>query len=100
MYFSMYFWRNWLHVACFLFQQKIDTVCFIFNLPVLKLITWRTGSLVKLGHQGRIERGKVTLPPFPHSDYFFNDEIYLGYSAAIPGKLKDHLASWPLQRQP
>ena len=30
----------------FLFQQKIDTLCFIFNLPVLKLITLQKGSLV------------------------------------------------------
>ena len=30
----------------FLFQHKIDTLCFIFNLPVLKLITLQTGSLV------------------------------------------------------
>jgi len=42
---------------------------------------------------------KVILPPFTHSNYFFN-QIYLGYSAAIPGKLLDHLAFWPLQRQP
>ena len=30
----------------FLFQQKIDTLCFISNLPVLQLITPPTGSLV------------------------------------------------------
>ena len=30
----------------FVFQQKFDTLCFIFNLPVLQLITPRTGSLV------------------------------------------------------
>ena len=30
----------------FFFQQKIDTLSFIFNLPVLKLITLPTGLLV------------------------------------------------------
>ena len=40
-------------------------------------------------------RGKVTFP----MNSFVN-EIYLGYSAAISGKLMDQLASWPPQRQP
>ena len=31
---------------------------------------------------------------------FISYEIYLGYSAATPGKFLDHLASWLLQRQP
>ena len=31
---------------------------------------------------------------------FFSDEVYLGYSAAIPGKLLDQLAASPPQRQP
>ena len=31
---------------------------------------------------------------------FFSDEVYLGYSAAIPGKLLDPLATWLPQRRP
>ena len=41
-------------------------------------------------------REKVTFP----TTSFFNEEIYLGYSVAIPGKLLDHSAPWPPQRQP
>ena len=32
---SVYFWRNWLPVTCFLYQPKIDAICSIFNLSVL-----------------------------------------------------------------
>ena len=41
-------------------------------------------------------REKVTFP----TTSVFNEEIYLGYSVAIAGKLLDHLAPWPPQRQP
>ena len=40
-------------------------------------------------------RGKVTFP----TTSFLNEEVYLGYNAAISGKLLDHLAPWPPQRQ-
>ena len=34
------------------------------------------------------------------TSFFLSDEVYLGYGAAIPGKLLDQLAAWPPQRQP
>ena len=51
-----------------------------------------------LGIEGQRGHGKSLFSISPFT--FFNDEIYLGYSAAISGKLLDHLAPWPPQRQP
>ena len=48
--------------------------------------------LTCLGHQDELLH--------PTRSNFFSDEINLGHSAAIPGKLSYHLASWPPKRQP
>ena len=58
---------------------------------LLQLITLPTGSLVWGIEEESLHSIRIN---------FFSDEIYLGYNAAIPGKLSDHLASWPPQRQP
>ena len=88
MYFSIYFSRNWIPVTRFFYQMEIDTKCLIYFL--CPLTNYLANRFIYLGH-----RGKVTFP----TNGFVN-EIYLGYSAAISGKLLDQLASSPLQRQP
>ena len=77
----------------FFYQMEIDTVCLIYFL--CPLTNYLANRLIYLGHRGRTGRGKVSFP----TNRFVN-EIYLGYSAAISGKLLDQLASLPPQRQP
>ena len=78
-------------MPCFLYQPQIHATFFFSTLSVLQLITLRTGSLVWVIEEESLHSIRTS---------FFSDEIYLGYSAAIHGKLSDHLASWPRQRQP
>ena len=60
--------------------------------PSTNWLPWlRTGSLVWGVEDELLHSIKTN---------FTSDEIYLGYRAAIPGKLSDHLSSWPPQRQP
>ena len=56
--------------------------------------------LICLRHRERMGWEKVTSARPLNNNHFLRDEIYLGYSGAIPGKQLDHLASWPPQRQP
>ena len=79
--------------TCFLHKPQNNAIflTFFFTLPVLQLISLPTGSLI-WGIEDELLLSIRT--------NFSSDEIYLGYSAAIPGKLSDQLASWPPQRQP
>ena len=71
-------------MTCFLYHMETDTISLIlFLFPLTKKAQGRTGQ------------GKVTF-----STNGFVSETYLGYSAAISGKLSDQLASSPRQRQP
>ena len=62
-------------------------------------MTLQKGSLVWGTEEEWSERKSLLLAQL-NINYFLSDEIYLGYSAASPGKQLDHLASWPPQRQP
>ena len=75
MYFSIYFSRNWIPVTRFFYPMEINTICLVYFLcPLTNYLTFPTNGFV--------------------------NEIYLGYSAAISGKLLDQLASSPPQKQP
>ena len=64
---------------------------YFFHSLIFQRIILRTGSLV-----WGIEDESL----HPIRSNFFSDEIYLGHSAAIPGKLSYHLATWPPKKQP
>ena len=78
-------------------SQKLMLFVLFLTCLSSKLITlWtRTRFWSIQGERGE-EKSLFSVSPFT----FFNDKIYLGYSAAIPWKLLDHLGSWPPQRQP
>ena len=71
--------------------------------------TWRQGGPKELELQDKAKQFRCALLKcysFIHIKLnislfsYFKDEIYLGHSAAIPGKLLDHLGSWPPKRPP
>ena len=82
-------------MTCFLYQMESDAIFFL-TLSLCPLTNYPTNRLTCFGHRGRMGQGKVTFT----TTSFFNEEIYICYSAAIPGKLLDHLAPLPPQRQP
>ena len=65
-----------------------------------KLMTPQTGSLAWAPRKNGARESHFCSPHSIRTMHSFSNEIYLGYSAAIPGKQLDHLASWPPQRQP
>ena len=76
----------------FLYQPQTSAIyLFIFH-SICPPTNYSANRLTCLGHQDE------SLPPTRSN--FFSDEINLGHSAAIPGKLSYHLASWPPKRQP